>query len=110
MSTSVPDVTQPRYHSSLVTASTQAQAGSIPDTGKGESSTPPRSPGGNANNGSACAECPFALGQWLAESPKDEPFNALSSARAPTSEQAAAPEPAADTPPASVAPLGSSRL
>ncbi|QYT02076.1 hypothetical protein H0G86_009082 [Trichoderma simmonsii] len=87
--------TSPRYRSSLVTASTQAQAGSIPDAGKGESSSPPQTPGENANNGSTCAEYPFALGQWLAESPKDEPFNALSSARAPASEQTAAPEPAA---------------
>ncbi|KAL5091257.1 hypothetical protein Trisim1_003227 [Trichoderma cf. simile WF8] len=64
----------------------------IPAAGNTELSTPQQGSQENSDNESSCIERPFALGQWLAESQKDEPFNALASARDAASEQAAAAE------------------
>ncbi|KAL7953231.1 hypothetical protein V8C34DRAFT_297577 [Trichoderma compactum] len=96
-------VIKPHRHGCLEAASTQGQAGSVPGAGSNERSSPQQSPRGNSDDGPSRAERPFALENWLSETPKDEPFNALASARAPAS------EPAVGTP--SATPLdGSSRL
>ncbi|KAL7911686.1 hypothetical protein GGI35DRAFT_296067 [Trichoderma velutinum] len=94
--------TSPRSRVSLEAASTQGQAGSIPGAGNNGRSSPKQSTRENGHDGPSRAERPFALEKWLVESRKDEPFNALASARAPASEQAAG------TPSSSAAPLDGS--